>query len=75
MKVIVILLLLTIQAEAQVYVPQECMQLALREGFPTDVMTKTQAAKAKIRLARLNDVDPIVRICREAVVRAKAASQ
>ena len=69
----IILALSCMPALSQVYVPQECAELALREGFPTDVMTKIQAAKAKLRLARLNDIDPIVRSCREAVARAKSA--
>lgn len=73
MRVIFILVLTCMPAFSQVYVPPECVELATREGFPTDVMTRTQAAKAKIRLARLNDIDPIVRSCRDAVTRAKAA--
>lgn len=48
-------------------VPQECVLLAKREGFPTDVLTKAQAARARLRLARLSDRDPIVKACREAV--------
>lgn len=68
----IMMLLIACQAEAQVYVPQECAQLALREGFPADEMTKVQAAKAKIRLLKLKDSDPIVRDCRAAVARAKA---
>ena len=71
-RILFILVLTCIPAMAQVYVPQECAQLALREGFPIDVMTRTQAAKAKIRLKSLNDIDPIVRSCREAIARAKA---
>lgn len=69
---IIVIFFLSFPAKSQVLVPQECVELALREGFPTDVMTRTQATKAKIRLARLNDIDPLVRGCREAVARAKA---
>lgn len=62
-----LLLLLPTIATAQVYVPSECSDLAIREGFPSDVMTKTEAAKAKIRLARLSDKEPDVKACREAI--------
>lgn len=48
-------------------VPAECVELARREGFPTDTMTRTQAARAGLRLARLSDRDPLVRACRAAV--------
>lgn len=72
---LVILGLSASQSIAQVYVPQECVELATREGFPSDVMTKVQAAQAKLRLARLNDVDPIVKSCREAIARAKALAK
>lgn len=71
----IVLLLTCMPAFSQVYVPPECVELATREGFPTDVMTRTQAAKAKIRLARLNDIDPIVRQCRQAVATAKALAR
>lgn len=72
-RVAICLILLASPALSQVYVPQECAELAKREGFPSDVMTRIQAAKAKYRLKSLSDIDPIVRSCRGAVARAKAA--
>ena len=56
-----------------VQVPQECFELARREGVPTMIESKFQAVKARIKLARLSDKDPMVRDCRAAVNRAKAA--
>ena len=47
-------------AVAQLQVPGECAELAAREGFPADMLTKTQAASASVRLARLSDSDPLV---------------
>ena len=57
---------------AQFQVPFECAELASREGFPTDVLTKTQAAQARIRMARLSDRDPLVKQCRSAIRQAVA---
>lgn len=58
-----------------VSIPQECFELAQREGVPTVMENRYQATKAKIRLYRLNSRDPLVRDCREAVERAKHAAQ
>ena len=66
-----VLLFTAIPASAQVPVPYECQQLAIREGFPTDQLTKTQAARAKLRMSRLSDDDPIVRSCRAAILELK----
>jgi hypothetical protein len=54
-------------------VPQECFELARREGVPTMIESKYQAVKARIKLARLSDKDPMVRDCRAAVNRARQA--
>lgn len=56
-----------------VTIPQECFTLAQREGHPTVIENRYQAAKARLKLARLSDKDPMVRDCRAAVSRAKAA--
>jgi hypothetical protein len=56
-----------------VTIPQECFALANREGHPTVIENRYQAAKARLKLARLSDKDPMVRDCRAAVNRAKAA--
>jgi hypothetical protein len=58
-----------------VSIPQECFELAQREGVPTVMQNRYQATKAKIRLYRLSGHDPLVRECREAVERAKHALQ
>jgi hypothetical protein len=56
-----------------VSIPQECFELARREGVPTMIESKYQAAKARLKLARLSDKDPMVRDCRAAVNRARQA--
>jgi len=57
-------------------IPQECVELAQREGVPVLIENKYQASKAKIKLARLSGNDPMVRECRAAVQRAqKSAAQ
>ena len=66
------LLLAASPALAQFQVPGECTELAAREGFPTDVLTKTQAAQARFRMARLSDRDPLVKRCRSAIRQAQA---
>jgi len=63
-------------AEAVKYpisIPQECFELARREGVPTMIESRYQAAKARLKLARLSDKDPMVRDCRAAVNRARQA--
>jgi hypothetical protein len=54
-------------------VPQECAELAQREGVPLMIENRYQAMKARYKLARLSDHDPLVRQCRAAVARAKKA--
>jgi hypothetical protein len=56
-----------------VSIPQECFELANREGVPTVIENRYQAAKAKLKLYRLSNRDPLVRDCKEAVERQKAA--
>ena len=58
-----------------VSIPLECVELAQREGVPIVIENKYQATKAKIKLARLSGRDPLVRECREAVERQRAAAQ
>jgi hypothetical protein len=66
------LLLAANPALAQFQVPRECIELAAREGFPTDVLTKSQAAQARARMARLSDRDLLVKQCRGAIRHAQA---
>lgn len=56
-------------------VPQECVELANREGVPTVIENRYQAAKAKLKLYRLSTRDPMVRECRQAVDRMRAMMQ
>jgi hypothetical protein len=56
-----------------VSVPQECFELAQREGVPVLIENRYQATKAKIKLARMSNRDPLVRECRAAVSRAQEA--
>ena len=71
---------LTVPAMAEVTVtfpisiPQECVELAQRHGVPIIITSRYQAAKAKIKLGRLKDSDPMVHECREAVERARGAA-
>lgn len=58
-----------------VSVPQECMELANREGVPTVIENRYQAIKAKVKLYKLSTRDPMVRECRQAVDRMRAAMQ
>jgi hypothetical protein len=58
-----------------VSVPQECIELANREGVPTLIENRYQAMKAKVKLYRLSTRDPMVRECRQAVDRMRAAMQ
>jgi len=60
-------------ASFPVYVPQECVALAQREGVPVIIENRVQAAKAKFKLYRLKASDPLVRDCRDAVRRAQTA--
>lgn len=56
-----------------IYVPEECMVLAQREGVPTVIENRYQAVKARIKLARLRSSEPMVAECRAAVKRAEIA--
>ena len=54
-----------------VTIPTECVELAQREGVSVVINNKYEAAKAKLKLARLSGRDPMVHECREAVERAR----
>jgi hypothetical protein len=75
---ILIALFIASPASAQVTypvsIPQECLELAQREGVPTVITSRYQAMKARLKLARLSAHDPLVHQCREAVERAKKAA-
>lgn len=55
-----------------VSIPQECVQLAQREGVPVIIKNERQAKHARTKLSQLNDNDPSVRECRQAVRKAMA---
>lgn len=57
-----------------IYIPQECVSLARREGVPAVISNKYEAAKAKFKLARLKASDPLAQECRAAVKRAQRAA-
>jgi flagellar basal body rod protein FlgG len=65
-----------VAAETQfpVTIPQECFELAQREGVPTVIENKMQATKAKLKLAQMKNSDHLVRECRAAVHRAQEAA-
>jgi hypothetical protein len=54
-------------------IPQECFELAQREGVPTVLENRVQATRAKLKLASLKNSDHLVRECRAAVHRAQEA--
>lgn len=54
-----------------IFVPGECYELAQREGVPAVISNRYETAKAKVKLARLRDTDPMVHECRQAVNRAR----
>jgi hypothetical protein len=71
-------LLITTPVAAQsvqfpITIPQECFELAQREGVPTVIQNKMQATKAKLKLAQMKNSDHLVRECRAAVHRAQQA--
>ena len=55
-------------------IPQECFELAQREGVPTVIENRMQATKAKLKLAQMKNSDHLVRECRAAVHRAQEAA-
>ena len=58
-----------------VTIPQECFELAQREGVSTVIENEYQATKAKLKLAQLKNSDHLVRECRAAVHRAQEAAK
>ena len=56
-------------------IPQECFELAQREGVPTVIENRMQATKARLKLAQMKNSDHLVRECRAAVHRAQEAAK
>lgn len=69
------LMLLAGEAHANTPVPPGCIALAVREGFPTDSLTRLQLARARVRMARLSKSDPLVVQCRSAIEAARAEAR
>jgi hypothetical protein len=54
-------------------IPEGCNALAEREGYPTMIASRWEGLKARAKLARMKDSDPLVRQCKDAVTQAIAA--
>jgi hypothetical protein len=51
-------------------IPGGCFALAQREGYPTVIASRWEGAKARAKLARMKDSDPLVHQCKVAVAEA-----
>ena len=58
--------------EYPVAIPEGCIALAQREGSPTLVVNHWEGLKARTKLARMKNSDPLVRQCKDAVSQAVA---
>jgi hypothetical protein len=54
-------------------IPGGCFALAQREGYPTAIASRWEGVKARAKLARMKDSDPLVHQCKVAVAQAVAA--
>jgi hypothetical protein len=54
-------------------IPDGCFALAEREGYSTMVASRWEGLKARAKLARMKDSDPLVHQCKAAVAEAIAA--
>jgi hypothetical protein len=55
-----------------VAIPDGCMGLAQREGYPTLIGNRWEGLKARAKLARMKNSDPLVHQCKDAVSQAMA---
>ena len=53
-------------------IPDNCIALAQREGYPTMISSRWEGIKARAKLARMRNSDPLVRQCKDAVAQAVA---
>jgi len=53
-------------------IPPGCMALAQREGYPTLIENRWEGVKARAKLARMKNSDPLVHQCKDAVSQAIA---
>jgi hypothetical protein len=51
-------------------IPPGCMALAQREGYPTLIESRWEGVKARAKLARMKNSDPLVHQCKDAVAQA-----
>ena len=54
-------------------IPQGCVALADHEGYPTMIANRLEGLKARAKLAWINNSDPLVHQCKDAVAPAVAA--
>jgi hypothetical protein len=54
-------------------IPDGCFALAQRKSYPTVIASRWEGVKARAKLARMKDSDPLVHQCRVAVAQAVAA--
>jgi hypothetical protein len=55
-----------------VAIPDGCFALAEREGYSTMIASRWEGLKARAKLARMKNSDPLVRQCKDAVAQAVA---
>jgi hypothetical protein len=55
-----------------VAIPDGCFALAQREGYPTIIYSRWEGIKARAKLVRMRNSDPLVRQCKDAVAQVVA---
>jgi hypothetical protein len=55
-----------------VAIPGGCVALAQREGYPTLIENRWEGLKARAKLVRMKNSDPLVHQCKDAVSQAVA---
>jgi hypothetical protein len=55
-----------------VAIPEGCVALAQREGYPTLIVNRWEGVKARAKLAQMKNSDPLVHQCKDAVSQAVA---
>jgi hypothetical protein len=56
-----------------VAIPDGCFALAQRDGYPTVIANRWEAVKARAKLFRMRNSDPLVRQCKDSVAQTVAA--
>jgi hypothetical protein len=60
------------EVQYPVAIPEGCMALAQREGYSTLIGNRWEGVKARTKLARMKNSDPLVHQCKDAVSQAIA---